>query len=79
MNFTEFMFVPTILFLVIVMPVWLVMHYRYKNKTSRGLDEDDQATLDDLLRALDSMADRIEALESILDERNSRWRRDADK
>jgi phage shock protein B len=70
--------VPTILFMIIVLPTWLVMHYRYKNKTNRGLDEDDQATLDDLLRTLDTMADRIEALESILDDRNSRWRRDAD-
>ncbi len=77
MQFLDFMFVPTILFMVIVMPIWLVMHYRYKNKTNGGLNEDDQATLDEVLRALDSMVDRIEALESILDERNSRWRRDA--
>ena len=79
MNFLEFLFVPTILFMVIVMPVWLVMHYRYKNKTDRGLDDDDQATLDDLLRTLDALADRVEALESILDERNSRWQRDANR
>ncbi|EAR07842.1 envelope stress response membrane protein PspB [Reinekea blandensis] len=77
MQFFEFLFVPTILFMVVVMPIWLVMHYKHKSKTSRGLSDSDQATLDDLLRTLDSLADRMEALESILDERNPRWRRDA--
>lgn len=77
MQFSEFMFVPTILFMVVVMPVWLVLHYKSKGKVGGGLSDDDQAVLDDLLRNLDSLADRMEALESILDERNPRWRRDA--
>lgn len=79
MPILDFMFVPTILFMVVVMPLWLIMHYRYKSKTSRGLAEDDQATLDDLLRKLDSLVDRINTLESILDERNTHWRRDAER
>ena len=28
MQFWQFMFVPTILFLVIVAPIWITMHYR---------------------------------------------------
>ncbi len=79
MQFLDFMFVPTILFMVIVMPVWLVLHYKSKNKVGGGLSDNDQAVLDDLLRTLDSLADRMEALESILDERNPRWRRDAQR
>lgn len=79
MQFFDFLFVPTILFMVVVMPIWLVMHYKHKAKTTQGLSEGDQATLDDLLRTLDSLADRMEALESILDERNPRWRRDAER
>lgn len=79
MNFLEFLFVPTILFMVVVMPIWLVMHYKHKGKTGRGLNDDDQATLDDLLRSLDDMADRMDALESILDDRNPRWRQDANR
>lgn len=79
MTFFEFLIVPTILFMVVVMPIWLVMHYKSKNRTGRGLNDDDQAVLDDLLRTLDSLADRMEALESILDERNPRWRRDAER
>lgn len=79
MQFLDFMFVPTILFMVVVMPMWLVMHYRYKNKNGRGLNDDDQAVLDDLLRTLDSITERLGALESILDDRNPRWRRDASR
>lgn len=79
MQFLEFLSVPSILFMVVVMPIWLVMHYKHKGKSSGGLAEDDQAVLDDLLRSLDSMSDRMAALESILDERHPRWRRDASR
>ncbi len=75
MNFFQFMFVPTILFMVVVMPIWLTMHYRHKGRLNSGLAQEDQATLDDLLRTLDKLTDRVEALESILDERNPRWKR----
>ena len=79
MQFLDFMMVPTILFMVVVMPIWLVMHYKYKGKTGRGLNDDDQAVLDDLLRTLDSLTERMASLESILDERNPRWRRDSNR
>ncbi|GGX76297.1 envelope stress response membrane protein PspB [Saccharospirillum salsuginis] len=78
MNFFEYLFVPTILFMVVVLPIWLTMHYRHKGRLNSGLTQEDQATLDDLLRTLDNMADRVEALESILDERNPRWKRGTD-
>ena len=79
MQFLDFMMVPTVLFMVVVMPIWLVMHYKSKGQTGRGLNDDDQAVLDDLLRTLDSLGDRMEALESILEDRNPRWRRDAER
>ncbi|WP_320823052.1 envelope stress response membrane protein PspB [Reinekea sp.] len=79
MQFFDFMMVPTVLFMVVVMPIWLVMHYRAKGKTGRGLANDDQAILDDLLRTLDSLSTRMATLESILDERNPRWRHEADR
>jgi phage shock protein B len=78
MQFFDFIFVPTILFMVVVMPLWLVMHYRYKSKTGLGLSDSDQATLDDLLRSLDQLTDRTEILESILDDRHPKWRREAE-
>lgn len=79
MQFLDFMVVPTVLFMVVVMPIWLVMHYRYKSKNAGALGENDQAALDDVLRSLDSLAERLEALESILDDSNPNWRRDAER
>jgi phage shock protein B len=79
MQFLDFLFVPTILFMVIVMPVWLVLHYKSKGKNGQGLGEDDQAVLDDLLRTLDTLGERMETLESILDDSNPRWRSDAER
>ncbi len=78
MHFFEFMFVPTILFMVVVMPIWLTMHYRHKGRVSGGLSDEDQANLDQILRTLDGLSDRVETLESILDERHPRWKRDTE-
>lgn len=69
----EFLFVPTILFLVIVAPIWLVLHYRYKSKMARGLNVDDHSNFDEMLETLDKLADRISALEEILDTEHSSW------
>lgn len=74
-----FVFVPTIVFITIVMPMWLFMHYRYKNRVHASLSADDQSSLDELLRTLDQLMDRVETLESILNERSPNWQRSTDK
>ena len=74
MEFWKFMFVPTILFLVIVAPMWLTMHYRSVNRASRGLTREDRDTVEHMLVTVDKLTDRIEALESILDADHSEWR-----
>lgn len=74
MNVFVFLFVPTIVFLVIVAPIWIVMHYRSKNKLSRGLDANEREHLDHMLEALDKLMDRVETLESILSESHGEWR-----
>jgi phage shock protein B len=79
MEFWKFMFVPTILFLVIVAPMWLTMHYRSVNRASRGLTREDRDTVEHMLVTVDKMADRIEALESILDAEHKEWRGQVDR
>ncbi len=71
----DFLFVPTVLFLTIVAPIWIVMHYSSAKKSSRHLDQHDREAIEDLLAELDKMTDRIEALESILDHDNPNWRK----
>ncbi len=74
MKFFEFMIVPTILFLTVVVPIWLTMHYRSVNRSSRGLKEEDRETVEHMLETVDKLSDRIQALESILDADHPDWR-----
>lgn len=74
MQFLEFMFVPTILFLTVVMPIWLGLHYRSVNRSSRGLNDEDRHTIEEMLVTVDKLTDRIQSLESILDADHPDWR-----
>jgi phage shock protein B len=74
MKFFEFMFVPTILFLTVVVPIWLTMHYRSINRSSRSLSNEDQDTIEHMLVTVDKLGDRIQSLESILDADHPDWR-----
>ena len=79
MEFWKFMFVPTILFLVIVAPLWLTMHYRSVSRASRGLTREDRESVEQMLVTVDKLTDRIEALEAILDADHREWRRQVDR
>ena len=76
MKLFETLFVPMVLFMVIVAPTWIVMHYRSVNRSSSQLSEDDRQSLEEMLVAVDQMADRIELLESILDADHPNWRQE---
>ncbi|PLW83198.1 envelope stress response membrane protein PspB [Kineobactrum sediminis] len=79
MQFWQFMFVPTVLFLVVVAPVWIVMHYRSVNRSSRGLSQDDRKTIEHMLVTVDKLSDRIGVLEDILDVDHPNWRQQTDR
>lgn len=66
--------VPLILFTLFVAPVWLVLHYRSKRQVKQGLSEEEFATLQQLAEKAELMSDRIQTLESILDEEAPKWR-----
>jgi phage shock protein B len=66
---------PIIIFMVIVAPIWLILHYRSKRQISQGLSEDEYRQLSDLSEAADQMADRIQTLEAILDAETPDWRK----
>jgi len=74
MDFFGFIFVPTILFMVVVAPIWISMHYRSVNRSSRGLSEEDRETVEHMLETVDKLSDRIRTLESILDVDHPQWR-----
>jgi phage shock protein B len=79
MDFFEFIFVPTILFMVIVAPMWLAMHYKSVNRSSRSLSAEDRENVEQILVTVDRLTERIQALESILDADHGDWRESDDK
>ncbi len=67
-------FVPTVIFLTIVAPVWIFMHYRSKQRAQGALSEDERSELEALTAQAERMVERIETLESILDLETPGWR-----
>lgn len=74
MSFLEFMFVPMILLLTVVVPIWITLHYRSLNNSSRSLSDEDRKALEEMLETVDRMTDRIVNLEAILDADRPNWR-----
>jgi len=68
---------PIIIFMVIVAPIWLILHYRSKRQVSQGLSEEEYIQLSELSELADKMADRIKTLEAILDAETPDWRNKA--
>jgi len=65
---------PIILFMVIVAPIWIVMHYRSKGTKQEGITESEHGRLQELTQIAETMMERIETLESILDKETPNWR-----
>ena len=74
MDMSTAIFVPIIVFMVVVAPVWLVVHYRSKTHLVHGLSSSERADLDEMIETANKMAARIETLESILDVESPGWR-----
>jgi phage shock protein B len=70
----EIIVAPVIIFMVVVAPIWLVLHYRSKKQVSQGLSQEEYIQLSELSEVADTMADRIQTLEAILDVETPNWR-----
>ena len=71
---SEEIIVIPVLFMVVVLPLWLVLHYVAKFKASKSLSQADEETLAELWQLSDKLERRIESLETILDEEIPGWR-----
>ena len=72
-------FIPTIVFLVVVAPLWIILHYNSKKKMTRQLSVEDQDELQSLADQARDMGKRIETLEAILDAETPNWRKRSDE
>ncbi|MGB2079013.1 MAG: envelope stress response membrane protein PspB [Vibrio sp.] len=66
---------PLIVFFIFVAPLWLILHYRSKNKINQGLSSDEKERLTEMTQRAESLQSRIETLEKILDVSTPGWRR----
>ncbi|MEJ6473423.1 envelope stress response membrane protein PspB [Pseudoalteromonas piscicida] len=71
----EVIMAPLIIFMVVVAPLWLILHYRSKKQVSQGLSEHEHRQLIELANKAEKMADRVETLEALLDQESPQWRR----
>lgn len=74
-HITAVILVPSIVFMVIVAPLWVWLHYRSKRRAQVALTESERDNLEALLLKSETMMERIDTLESILDAQTPEWRK----
>jgi phage shock protein B len=75
MDDTTALFILAIVFMTVVVPFVVIMHYSTKWKATRGLSDDEHKMLEDLWRESQTMQTRVNALETILDSEAPDWRK----
>ncbi len=70
----DIVFVPLILFLSIVAPLWIIFHYVTRWRTAKTLSGEDEKMLQELWQSAARMEERIQILERILDADGKGWR-----
>ncbi|WP_026973445.1 envelope stress response membrane protein PspB [Aliagarivorans marinus] len=66
--------VPLIIFMGLVAPLWLVLHYRSQRRVERGLSEQERESLDQLSQRARQLSQRLTTLEQLLDQNVPDWR-----
>lgn len=79
MHLYEALTAPLIIFLVIVCPLWMILHYRAEARRERmGVttppSAEDQELMTRMVTLLEKMETRIGSLERILDADHPKWR-----
>ena len=70
----ELLFVPAVLFMVIVAPLWLIFHYVTVWKTQRNAGRADQGAMNAMSDTARRLEARVAALEKLLDAEAPGWR-----
>ena len=75
MNVTTALFILTVIFMTVVVPFVVIMHYSTKWKATKGLSDDEHRMLEDLWKESQAMQSRVNALETILENEVPDWRK----
>ena len=71
----ELLTIALILFIVIPAPLFIVLHFITKWKQSREISGGDEKMLEDMWLMSQRLEERLESLETILDDELPEWRR----
>lgn len=63
-----------IIFMVVVLPIWIVAHYATRWRTTKTISSGDEQLLAELWETANKMEDRVRTLERILDQEAPDWR-----
>ncbi|MDH2432770.1 envelope stress response membrane protein PspB [Pokkaliibacter sp. MBI-7] len=74
MSMLVFFFVPAVIFLTVVAPIWLILHYWTRSRQNKGLSDEERQTLEDSLSVAERLEKRVTTLETILDAEHPSWR-----
>lgn len=72
---STFLGIALIVFLAVPAPLFIVLYFITKWKQSREISGEDEKMLEDLWGLSHRLEDRLEALETILDNEVPEWRR----
>ena len=75
MEFHEAIGIMGILFLVVVVPIWLFLHYGSRWRQAKLLTTENEKTLAEMAELADRMQSRIDNLERLLDTTAPDWRK----
>jgi phage shock protein B len=71
----EYTGIALIIFLAIPAPLFIVLHFVTKWKQSREISGGDEKMMEDMWRLSQRLEDRLESLETILDNEAPDWRK----
>jgi phage shock protein B len=72
---SELIGVALIVFIAVPAPLFIVLHFITKWKQSREISGGDEQMLEDLWQLSQKLEERLESLETILDNESPEWRR----
>ena len=75
MEYAGFVLPVVMVFMTVVLPIVIVMHYVTKWKATKGLSGDEQRMLEDLWKDAQAMQSRLNVLETILDDKVPDWKK----
>lgn len=62
-------------FMTVILPLVIIMHFVTKWKATQGLSDDEQRLLEDLWKDSQQIESRVNALETILNDEDPEWRK----